>query len=84
MISVDEAIKKVMENILPTPDTEEIDLMSASGRILAEDITSDIDKVIETMKAKILVMLFVVVRMNWLMDRFLGWHWVRPVAWKAF
>ena len=43
MISVDDALKIVMENVHPTKDTEEVDLMSVSGRILAEDITSDMD-----------------------------------------
>ena len=43
MISVDEAIKKVMEKISPTGETEEVDLMEATGRVLAEDICSDID-----------------------------------------
>lgn len=43
MIPVDEALKIVLKNVSPTRDREKVDLLSASGRILAEDIVSDMD-----------------------------------------
>lgn len=43
MISIDEALRIVMERVHPIKDIEEVDLMSARRRVLAEDITSDTD-----------------------------------------
>ena len=43
MIPVEKALKIVMERVSPIQDTEDVGLLSASGRILAEDIASDID-----------------------------------------
>ncbi len=42
MLSVDEALAIVLENVKPLP-CEEVDFGDASGRLLGEDVLSDID-----------------------------------------
>ena len=42
MLSVDEALAIVLENVKPLP-SEEVDFGDASGRLLREDVLSDID-----------------------------------------
>ena len=42
MLSVDEALSIVLENVKPLP-SEEVDFGDASGRLLREDVASDID-----------------------------------------
>src|SRR3989339_850460 len=43
MLKVESAEKIILENVKPLPDIEKVDILSSIGRILAEDIYSDLD-----------------------------------------